>query len=73
MEWRKLRISVPWSHWRKRSVPLYLETPNYWFPAEESGSADLRCLGFLVRERLEQETVKRSHFSRWFGAPASVA
>ncbi len=47
--WRTLELSVP-EHVDLEIIEVEIVTFDYWFPAEEIGGQDLRCLGVLVSE-----------------------
>lgn len=49
MAWRVVELAIP-DHLRPDALEVELVTFDHWFPAEELGSTDLRCLGVLVRE-----------------------
>ena len=50
MEWREISILIPWEHRDDEVFNLEIVTPEAWFPVDEIGTDDLRCLGVLVRE-----------------------
>jgi MoaA/NifB/PqqE/SkfB family radical SAM enzyme len=47
--WRCIELTVP-KHLRLDTLAIEIVTFDHWFPAEESGSTDQRCLGVLVLE-----------------------
>lgn len=47
-EWNTHRLLVPPSY-RSRGFEIEIEPEQSWFPAEELGSNDLRCLGVLLK------------------------
>lgn len=48
-EWTELSIDVPAERADEESVEVEITAEDYWFPAVEVRTADLRCLGVLVR------------------------
>ena len=50
MQWREVSILIPWAQRETDEFDVDIITPNAWYPVEELGSADHRCLGVLVRE-----------------------
>ncbi|CAN7485105.1 SPASM domain-containing protein [Caulobacter sp. LjRoot300] len=65
--WAKVKVALRPGRWSKvelavadptlRMLEVELVTFDHWFPAEECGTDDRRCLGVLVRE--QDETVHR--------------
>lgn len=65
--WQKLKVAFKPGRWSSveltvpdrtlKTLEVELVTFAHWFPAEECGSDDYRCLGVLVRE--DDETVPR--------------
>ena len=47
--WRVIELTIP-AHLQLDTVEVEIVTFEHWFPAEEYGNADQRCLGVLVRE-----------------------
>lgn len=47
-EWNTHRLLVPPSY-RSRGFEIEIEPEQFWFPAEELGGNDLRCLGVLLK------------------------
>ncbi len=45
--WREVALTAPDD---REKIEAEIVTAEHWFPAEEYGSSDLRCLGVLVRE-----------------------
>jgi hypothetical protein len=48
MEWRAVSILIPWEFRGIDVFEVELLTEDYWFPIEETGSSDMRCLGVLL-------------------------
>jgi MoaA/NifB/PqqE/SkfB family radical SAM enzyme len=55
-------LRIPRGH-RRQSGDVYLVTDDYWFPAHELESSDLRCLGVIV-----QRPEKRLGIAGWVRA-----
>lgn len=49
MAWRTIELVIP-DHLQIDAVEVELVTFDHWFPAEEVGNGDSRCLGVLVQE-----------------------
>jgi MoaA/NifB/PqqE/SkfB family radical SAM enzyme len=47
--WRSIELTIP-DHLRLDTVEVEIVTFDHWFPVEEWGTSDQRCLGVLVRE-----------------------
>jgi MoaA/NifB/PqqE/SkfB family radical SAM enzyme len=47
--WRSIELTIP-DHLQLDTLDVEIVTFDHWFPAEECGSTDQRCLGVLVRE-----------------------
>lgn len=47
--WRSVELIIP-DHLQLDTLEVEIVTFEHWFPAEEYGSTDQRCLGVLVRE-----------------------
>ncbi len=47
MRWQDVSIRIP-NEYRLGHIQINIMCPDYWFPAGELNSADLRCLGILV-------------------------
>ncbi len=46
--WQEVELTIP-EGLHPDSIEVEIVTFEHWFPAEENGSTDLRCLGVLVR------------------------
>lgn len=70
-----LAIRVPADYRESAALEVRMVTFDYWFPAGEIGSPDLRCLGVLVKA--DKEVISAPvRFNRWrstesFPAPTS--
>lgn len=60
--WRGIELTVP-DDPRLETVEVEIVTFDHWFPAEEYGSTDHRCLGVLVRE----DTANAAAIPPWSG------
>lgn len=50
--WREVCLRVPRAYRDEPTIEVTFTTDDYFFPAEQ-GSADLRCLGFLIRPQAD--------------------
>jgi MoaA/NifB/PqqE/SkfB family radical SAM enzyme len=50
MQWRDVSLLIPWKFRDTDEFSVEIIAPNAWYPVEEIGNQDLRCLGVLVRE-----------------------
>jgi len=78
--WRTLKLPVGSNTWNRYSIPIpevlrdlgeisaVLVTDDYWFPAEEIGTQDLRCLGSLVTQ---EEPWGAEILRRWMNVEAA--
>lgn len=51
MQWREVSLLIPWKFRDVDEFSVEIITPDSWYPVEDIGSADMRCLGVLVREQ----------------------
>lgn len=48
-QWRPMPIRVPREYRRSGPVEIKVSTEDHWYPAQDYGNDDLRCLGVLIR------------------------
>jgi MoaA/NifB/PqqE/SkfB family radical SAM enzyme len=59
-KWERVSIRVPRKFRGPSPLEIKVSTDDFWFPAQESTTSDLRCLGVLIRD----ETLFEDGFTR---------
>ncbi len=52
-DWNEIAILIPWAMKEAEMFNVGILVDDCWFPVEETGSPDRRCLGVLVRHDVE--------------------